>query len=100
MAAGGAGAVLGGLSALGRRPRRPLVVAILATFGYPAPCFLLAPHAAVGAVAAGAFAAGTASALFNTYWTTTLQQQVPADRVSGPARSRPSGGSGWACSGS
>jgi hypothetical protein len=82
MAAGGAGAVLGGLSALGRRPRRPLVVAILATFGYPAPCFLLALHAAVGAVAAGAFAAGIASALFNTYWTTTLQQQVPADRVS------------------
>jgi MFS family permease len=82
MAAGGAGAVLGGLSALGRRPRRPLVVAILATFGYPAPCFLLALHAAVGAVAAGAFAAGIASALFNTYWSTTLQQQVPADRVS------------------
>jgi hypothetical protein len=82
MAAGGAGAVLGGLSALGRRPRRPLVVAILATFGYPAPCLLLALHAAVGAVAAGAFAAGIASALFNTYWTTTLQQQVPADRVS------------------
>jgi Transmembrane secretion effector len=82
MAAGGAGAVLGGLSALGRRPRRPLVVAILATFGYPAPCFLLALHAAVGAIAAGAFAAGIASALFNTYWTTTLQQQVPADRVS------------------
>jgi MFS family permease len=82
MAVGGAGAVLGGLSALGRRPRRPLVVATLATFGYPAPCFLLALHAAVGAVAAGAFAAGIASALFNTYWTTTLQQQVPADRVS------------------
>jgi Major Facilitator Superfamily len=82
MAVGGAGAVLGGLSALGRRPRRPLVVAILATIGYPAPCFLLALHAAVGAVAAGAFAAGLASALFNTYWTTTLQQQVPADRVS------------------
>lgn len=82
MAAGGAGAVLGGLSALGRRPRRPLVVAILATFGYPAPCFLLALHAAVGAVAAGAFASGIASALFNTFWTTTLQQQVPAGRVS------------------
>jgi hypothetical protein len=82
MAAGGAGAVLGGLAALGRRPRRPLVVAILATLGYPAPCLLLALHATAGAVAAGAFASGVASALFNTYWTTTLQQQVPADRVS------------------
>src|ERR1700685_4053144 len=72
MAAGGAGAVLGGLSALGRRPRRPLVVAILATFGYPAPCFLLALHAAVGAVAAGAFASGIASGVYNTFWTPTL----------------------------
>jgi Major Facilitator Superfamily len=82
MAAGGAGAVLGGLSALGRRPRRPLVVALLATLGYPAPCLLLAVHAAVGVVAVGAFVSGIASALFNTFWTTTLQQQVPAGRVS------------------
>jgi MFS family permease len=82
MAASGAGAVLGGLAALGRRPRRPLVVATLATFGYPAPCLLLALHAAVGAVAVGALAAGIASALFNTFWTTTLQQQVPAGRLS------------------
>ena len=82
MAASGAGAVLGGLAALGRRPHRPLVVATLATFGYPVPCLLLALHAAVGAVAVGALAAGMASALFNTFWTTTLQQQVPADRLS------------------
>ncbi len=82
MAATGAGAVAGGLAALGRRPRRPLVVATLATFGYPVPCLLLALHAAVGAVAAGALAAGIASALFNTFWTTTLQQQVPAGRLS------------------
>ncbi len=78
MAAYGAGAVLGGLAALGRRPRRPLLVATLATFGYPVPCLLLAVRAAVVAVAAGAVAAGVGSALFNTFWTTTLQQQVPA----------------------
>jgi MFS family permease len=81
-AALGAGAVLGGLTALGRRPRRPLLVATLATFGYPVPCLLLALHAGVGGVAAGAFAAGIGSALFTTFWTTTLQQQVPADRLS------------------
>lgn len=82
MAASGAGAVLGGLAALGRRPRRPLTVATLATFGFGLPSFLLALHAPVATVAAGALAAGVGSALFSTFWTTTLQQQVPADRVS------------------
>jgi MFS family permease len=82
MGANGAGAVAGGLAALGRRPRRPLVVATLATFGYPVPCLLLALRAPAGAVAAGAFAAGVGSALFGTFWDTTLQQQVPSDRVS------------------
>ena len=82
MAANGAGAILGGLAALGRKPRRPLVVATLATFGYPVPCLLLAWHAPAGAVAAGALAAGVASALFSTFWTTTLQQQVPPERLS------------------
>jgi hypothetical protein len=43
---------------------------------------LLAWHAPVGAVAAGALAAGVASALFGTFWSTTLQQQVPPDRLS------------------
>ena len=81
-AALGAGAVLGGLAALGRRPRRPLLVATLGTFGYPVPCLLLALRAGTGGVAAGAFAAGIGSALFNTFWITTLQQQVPAGRLS------------------
>jgi len=82
MGANGAGAVAGGLAALGRRPHRPLVVATLATFGYPVPCLLLALRAPAGAVAAGAFAAGVGGALFGTFWDTTLQQQVPSDRVS------------------
>jgi len=46
------------------------------------PCLLLALHAAAGAVAAGAFAAGVGSVLFNTFWMTALQQQVPQDRLS------------------
>jgi len=78
----GAGSVLGGLAALGRRPRRPLVVATLATFGYPVPCLLLGWRAPEGALAAGAVAAGVGGALFGTYWTTTLQQQVPPGRLS------------------
>jgi hypothetical protein len=81
LAANGAGAILGALTALGRRPRRPLVVATLATFGFGVPGLLLAWRAPAGAVAAGALAAGVASALFSTFWTTTLQQQVPRDRL-------------------
>jgi len=82
MAATGAGAVLGGLAALGRRPRRPLLTATLATFGYPVPCLLLALHAPVAGVAAGAFAAGAGGALAMALDTTVLQQQVPAGRLS------------------
>jgi len=82
MAANGAGAILGGLAALGRRPRRPLVVATLATFGYPVPCLLLALHAPAAGIAAGAFAAGAGGALFIIFWSTTLQQQVPPGRLS------------------
>jgi MFS family permease len=82
MSAFAAGAVLGGLAALGRRPRRPLLAATLATFGYPVPCLLLALHAPVAGVAAGAFAAGAGGALGQAFDTTVLQQQVPADRLS------------------
>jgi MFS family permease len=82
MAANGAGSILGGVAALGRRPRRPLVVAILATFGFPVPCLMLALHAPGYAVAGGAFAAGAGGTLFNTFCTTAQQQQVPAGRLS------------------
>jgi MFS family permease len=82
MSAFAAGAVLGGLAALGRRPRRPLLAATLATFGYPVPCLLLALHTPVAGVAAGAFAAGAGGALGQAFDTTVLQQQVPADRLS------------------
>jgi predicted MFS family arabinose efflux permease len=78
MAAYGAGAIAGGLLALGRKPRRPLVVAAAATFGYPAPCLLFALHAPAAAVAAGALVAGAGSAIGATFATTTQQQQVPA----------------------
>jgi hypothetical protein len=78
MAAYGAGAIAGGLLALGRKPRRPVVVATAATFGYPAPCLLLALHAPVLAVAAGALVAGCGSAVGITFAATAKQQQVPA----------------------
>jgi hypothetical protein len=76
-AANAAGGILGGALLVGRRPRYPLVVAVIGTFGYPAPCLALALHGPAFAVAAGALAAGAGSAVFSTFWTTALQQQVP-----------------------
>lgn len=86
MACYGAGSVLGGLLALGRRPRRPVVAATLAGFGYAVPPGLLALGAPVAAVAAGAMAAGLGSALAGAFTTTAMQRSVAAEalaRVSG-----------------
>lgn len=81
MAVYGLGAVLGGILALGRRPRKPVAVSAIASLGYPIPCAALALHAPVVAVAAAALMAGIGSALFLTFWYTALQQQVPADAL-------------------
>src|SRR5215831_5716284 len=78
----GGGAILGGLLALGRRPRRPLVVANLATLGYPLPPLALALHLPVAAVAAGALLAGLGSALGGAISTTVTQARVPAQALS------------------
>jgi MFS family permease len=78
----GGGAILGGLLALGRRPRRPLVVATLATLGFPLPPLALALHLPAVAVAGGALLAGLGSALGSALWATVTQQQVPARALS------------------
>lgn len=75
------GSVLTGLALVGRRPRRPLVVAVVGSYGYGLPCLLLALHLPVYAVALGACAAGMGSALFGTYWTTVMQRQVPQEML-------------------
>lgn len=77
MASLAAGAVGSGLALVGRRPSRPLVAAVLGTFGYALPCLMLALHASLLLVATGAAIAGAGSALFSTYWNTVLLQQVP-----------------------
>jgi hypothetical protein len=51
------GSVLAGLALVRRRPGRPMAVAVIGTFGYPVPCLLLAIHAPVYAIAAGALLA-------------------------------------------
>ena len=78
----GGGAVLGGLLALGRRPRRPLAVANLATLGFPLPPLALALHLPVVAVAGGALLAGFGSALGTPLEATVTQQRIPAQALS------------------
>src|SRR5260370_5695251 len=77
-----AGAILGGLLALGRRPGRPLVVSNLTTLGSPPPPLALALHLPVAAVAGGALLAGLGSALGSAISMTVTQQQVPAEALS------------------
>jgi hypothetical protein len=78
VAAGAAGAIGGGAALVGRRPRRPLTVSVAGTFGYPMPCLMLALHAPLAVVAAGALAAGAGGAVCGTLSGTVMQQQIPA----------------------
>lgn len=77
MAVQGAGAIAASLASLGRRPRRPLVVATIGTFCYAIPDIPMALHASAPWVAGAAFMCGAGSALFGIYWDTAFQQQVP-----------------------
>ena len=73
------GSVIGGLAALGRRPRRPLLVATLATFSYAFPMILLASNASTAEIAAGAFIAGIGSATWSIFFTSTVQREIPSE---------------------
>jgi MFS family permease len=77
MAVQGAGAIVAGLGSLGRRPGRPLVIATVGTFCYALPDIPMALHASAPWVAAAAFGCGAGAALSNTFFGTTMQQQVP-----------------------
>jgi hypothetical protein len=78
----GGGAILGGLLALGRRPRRPLLAATLATLGYPLPPLALALHLPLPAVAGAALGAGVGSALCGAFSSTVQQRLIPAPALS------------------
>ena len=78
----GGGAVIGGLLALGRRPRRPRLGSTVTALGFPLPPLALALHLAVAAVAAGAVLAGAGSAFGGAIATTVTQQRLPADVLS------------------
>jgi len=78
----GFGGLLGGAIALRWRPTRPL----LATFGVllaaPVALLLLASAPPLAVLAGGMVVLATATAIANTLWHTTLQQQVPAESIS------------------
>ena len=81
MAVQGAGAIVAGVLSLGRRPRRPMVVATIGTFCYALPDVPMALHAAAGWVAVAAFCCGAGAALSGTFFGTAMQQQVPPDML-------------------
>lgn len=78
----GGGSVLGGLAALGRRPRRPLLVATLTTLGFALPPLALALGLPLPAVAGAALAAGLGTALGGAFATTVEQRLIPAEALS------------------
>ncbi|MEU1673600.1 MFS transporter [Streptomyces roseifaciens] len=78
MALYGAGAVAGGVAVLGRRPRRPLLVATAATVAWSLPSAALATGQPLPWICAGALAAGAGSAVCGTLYATATQRQVPS----------------------
>jgi MFS family permease len=82
LAAGAIGFVAGGLLTLRFRPERLLLVATLAVFtevllpilfGFPAP---------IWAIAVGGFVTGLGIEVFGVLWDTTMQQQIPGEKLS------------------
>ncbi len=78
----GAGLLAGG--ALGMRlvVKRPMLVAVLACFGFAIPLALLALPAPVPVIAVGAFLAGVGGELFGVYWFTALHTHVAPEALS------------------
>jgi MFS family permease len=77
LTAGGVGAVVGGVLAIRVRPRRPLVVCVLAATLISLQTLALALSAPTAVIAAAAFAGGVGIAVHLTLWFTVFQQQVP-----------------------
>ena len=76
------GLIAGSFLALRLRPKLPLLVATLATFGFLPPFFLLAVHAPVWLMASSMLVNGLAVDVFEVLWMTALQVYVPVDRLS------------------
>ena len=82
LSAQGAGSILGGLAMQHVRPRRPLVVATLATFAFAGPVAGMAFSVAVVGVVGAAALSGVGVAVFVTLWESTIQREIPAHLLS------------------
>ncbi len=82
MAFVGLGSVLGGLLALRFRPAHPLRVGVLTVWLLCLPSLALAAGWPLWPVAAAALLAGGGNAVFNVFWETALQRNVPSDVLS------------------
>jgi Major Facilitator Superfamily len=78
MACYGTGSVVGGALLLGRRPRRPVLLATVAALGWALPSAALGSGRPLPWVCAAALVAGVGSAVYGTLYATTIQRQVPA----------------------
>jgi predicted MFS family arabinose efflux permease len=76
------GLVTGGVIGLRYRPRRMLLAATLAILALPLPVFALGFPLSVPAIAATAFVAGVGNEIFVLLWHTTMQQEIPPDKLS------------------
>lgn len=77
-----AGMLVGGFVALRRRPRRPLVVGNLGILLIALPLAALALGAHELWIAVAAFVAGVGVEFFEVLWATTLQQEIPEEKLS------------------
>jgi MFS family permease len=77
-----AGLVVGGLIGLRFRPRRMLVAATLGILLLPLPLVALGFPLSLPVLVASAFVAGIGIEIFGLLWHTTMQQEIPADKLS------------------
>lgn len=76
------GALCGGALMLRAHPRRPLLMATLGILIVVPDLVLLAIGVPLPAVLASAFIAGIGIEVFSVLWVTTMQREIPADRLS------------------
>ncbi|MGW4600701.1 MFS transporter [Streptomyces sp. NPDC004457] len=82
VAAQALGAVAGAGLAARVRVRRPVLVAVIATFPAALPMVFLSVSAPVWLTAAATFCAGVAGDVFNVLWSSTLQREIPEQVLS------------------
>jgi hypothetical protein len=82
VAAQALGTIAGAGLAARVRVRRPILVAVLATFPAAVPIALLAVRAPVWLIAAAMFTAGISNDVFGVLWATTIHREIPEESLS------------------